>query len=73
LIAASANGQMDVVLYLLNEANADAFLTTSDGKTALDIAQEKGHPRLVQLLKEHMATGIYHFLKFFCHQLSSMQ
>jgi len=42
-------GHPDVVAYLLT-AGADRTLTDSDGKTALDIAQEKNDKRVLAAL-----------------------
>ncbi len=51
LMDASKRGREDVVQLLL-EYGADTELQNVDGKTALDLASEKGHTNIVRLLSE---------------------
>jgi ankyrin repeat protein len=51
LIWAAVNGILEVVKSLL-EAKADVDAKDKDGKTALELAQGKGHKDVVELLKK---------------------
>jgi ankyrin repeat protein len=48
---AAANNQLEVV-WLLLDRGADLALTNGEGKTALDLATERGHAAVVELLRE---------------------
>ena len=51
---ASINGALEVVRLLL-EHGADVKARKKKGKTALQVADEKGHNYVVELLREHGA------------------
>lgn len=56
LLAASAGGRVDMVRLLIDHG-ADVNLKSSQGKTALDWANEKGHADVAATLREHGAEG----------------
>lgn len=51
LIAAAASDKAEMVSYLLS-SGADRSVRTSDGKTALEVARDKGHDPVVQVLEK---------------------
>lgn len=50
LHVAALNGQAEIVTLLLEQPGIDKTLKNNDGKTAADLAQEKGFTEIVQLL-----------------------
>ena len=54
LMFACVKGMKDAVKVLL-DANADVFLTTADGRTALSAAIYSKHPAIIDMLKAHIA------------------
>ncbi len=50
LHVAALNGQAEIVTLLLEQPGIDKTLKNNDGKTATDLAQEKGFTEIVQLL-----------------------
>jgi ankyrin repeat protein len=50
LFEAAANGKLEIVKMLV-EHGADANAVTNDGKTALQIAEERNHPEVAEFLR----------------------
>jgi ankyrin repeat protein len=50
LLTAAANGRLDIIKLLLTHG-ADPIATTDDGKSAIDLAEERKHPAVVEFLK----------------------
>jgi ankyrin repeat protein len=50
LLTAAANGRLDIIKLLLTHG-ADPVATTDDGKSAIDLAEERRHPAVVEFLK----------------------
>jgi ankyrin repeat protein len=50
LLTAAANGSLDIIKLLLSRG-ADANSKTNDGKSALDLAEQRKHPAVVEFLK----------------------
>ena len=55
LITAAADGDPEIVDMLI-AAGADVTAHTTDGKTAVSMALERGHPKIAELLRKHGAT-----------------
>ena len=53
LHVAALNGYTDIVRLLLEQEGIDTTRTNNDGKTALDLAREKGFAEIVQLLENN--------------------
>ena len=51
---AALNGQNEIIKLLLAQPNLDRTRQNNDGKTALDLAQEKNLPEIVELLKREI-------------------
>ena len=51
LHVAALNGYTDIVRLLLEQPGIDTTRTNNEGKTALDLAREKGHSEISQLLE----------------------
>lgn len=51
LHVAALNGYVDIVRFLLEQPGLDTTHTNNEGKTALDLAREKGFAEIVQLLE----------------------
>jgi ankyrin repeat protein len=52
-MAAAKMGSLRIAELLLVTGKADIEAKDSDGRTAVDLAREKGHEDLVQLLRAH--------------------
>ena len=53
LHVAALNGYIDIVRLLLEQPGIDTTRINNEGKTALDLAREKGHSEIAQLLENH--------------------
>ena len=58
LIAACAEGHLEILQYLVKECNADVNVKNDDGKTALHLAASKGHLVLVRYLVEQCHANV---------------
>jgi ankyrin repeat protein len=58
LVSAAFGGSLHVVKYLVEEAGADVRRADPDGMTALMMAENKGHVRIVEYLRERQVNAI---------------
>jgi ankyrin repeat protein len=55
LLAAAADGDAEIVRMLI-AAGADVTARTTDGKTAVSLAESRGHREIAEILRKHGAT-----------------
>lgn len=55
-LAASA-GRIDMVIYMVEQRDADIHAKDDRGRSALDIARQNGHEEIIEYLIAHGATN----------------